>query len=488
MDKELELVKIIANKVKEFGGETYYVGGMVRDYLMGKTIEESKDIDMEIYGINKELLAEILVAIVPIDFVGKQFGIFKTKGADIDIALPRREIKALVQDGIIYIPSTSAEYIDDIKELYPENPIVINDDIIYTHKDFIIISDHTLDVQTATLRRDFTINSVLMNVLTGEIVDIYGGRKDIKLKLIRTVNKNAFIEDPLRVYRAVQFAARFGYAISQSTLCLCKTIDLIGLPKERVYSEFEKMLLKSEKPSLGLRYLRDLDILEKYFPELFLLTTCPQDPAHHPEGDAFEHTCLVLDECAKVKHLSNNPISFMFGGLLHDVGKSVTTKTDDVTGKITSYSHDSEGVEIARTFMHRLTNEKELISDVCLFVEHHMKPILFYNDKDKIKDATFRKLANKVNLKEIALMSRCDQLGRKDVEVVEVTEVVNWFEEKANSLNVFTETIQPIVTGKYLLEKGFKPGKELGAILKAAYDYQLETGSTDKDLILKNVI
>lgn len=430
----------IAKKIKNAGGTAFYVGGRNRDLLLGKDM--IKDIDIEVFGLEKEKLENILNEInVEINFVGKHFGVYKVKGYNIDISLPRKEV------------STGPG-----------------------HKDFKIIIDPYISVEEACERRDFTINAILIDILTGEIIDPFNGVEDIKNKIIRSTNEKAFIEDPLRVYRAIQFAARFNFKIEEKTKELCKKIDLSSLPKERVYEELKKMLLKSQKPSIGLNYMKELKVI-KYFPLLENLINCPQDPLHHPEGDVWNHTLLVVDEAAKVKHLSKNPEVFMFAALLHDIGKPETTIVKE--GKVTSYNHDKKGEEIAIDF---LKDNKKIINEISILIKYHMQPIMFYNNKNQIKDSAFRRLATKVDLKELSLLSMCDRLGRKNINREKELKAVKWFNDKCNELNILKQRPEPIVTGKDLIKLGLKPGPIFGKILKKAFDLQME-GLSKKEIL-----
>ena len=182
------------------------------------------------------------------------------------------------------------------------------------------------------------------DVITGEVVDLWNGKKDLNSKIIRHINDSTFIEDPLRVLRACQFASRFDFSIDSKTLKLCKTIDITSLAKERVFEELKKALLKSSKPSIFFNYLYEMDKLDYFFKEIKSLNNIPQPKAYHPEGDVWNHTLLVTDECAKLKTFSSNPLAFMLSGLCHDLGKVTSTKIND-DGKITSIGHDIKGIE-----------------------------------------------------------------------------------------------------------------------------------------------
>lgn len=204
-------LELLIEKLSEYTDQAYYVGGFVRDKILRV---ENKDIDIEVFKVTQDKLEEILKEVDPyVQLVGKQFGVYKIQ--DLDISLPRTEKKTGV-----------------------------------THKDFDISVNPFLSVKDAQKRRDFTINAIYQNIFTGEIVDNYSGIQHLQDGIIQFVDKTTFIEDPLRVYRAFQFASRFDFKISESTLDLIKTIDVSSLPFERIFEETNKALLKSRKPSV----------------------------------------------------------------------------------------------------------------------------------------------------------------------------------------------------------------------------------------------
>lgn len=481
---EEKLAKDIAQAIHEKGGRAFFVGGKNRNHFMKQmgypfAEKEDKDIDMEVYFLPKEVLAQILSQFGEIDYVGRSFGVFKLKHTNIDIALPRREVQAKIlhNERTIILP----HHIDkvEIENMYPNYKIKICPEESFGHKDFIIVSDPFMSFKEAAERRDFTMNSIMVDVLSGEVLDPFNGVRDIKNRLIRATNPKAFVEDSLRVYRAIQFSARLNFHIEENTKRLCQQVDLSSLPKERVYAELEKLLMKSEKPSIGLRYMEELGIL-RYHPLLKTMVDCPQEPTHHPEGSVWNHALMVVDEAAKRKHESKNPVSFMWAALLHDIGKPATTEARD--GKITTYNHDKKGKELAVDYLKTITNDKRLISEVATLVEHHMKPILYYKSKDNITDGAFRKLSTKVDLKELILLSTCDRLGRKNIDTHKEESELLWFKNRCSSLNILEEKPKPIITGKLLLTLGYKPGPRMGKIIKEAYQTQLEKNWDEKQL------
>ena len=225
----------IAEKVKAAGGRTFYVGGFVRDKQLGI---DNKDVDIEVHGIEPESLWQILNETGEPAAFGQSFGIFSLKGEDIDIAMPRRERALASADGV------------------------------RGHRDFDVEVDPFIGTYEAARRRDFTINALMEDVLTSEMIDHFGGMDDLREKVMRHIDPETFVEDPLRVLRAAQFAARFGFSVAPETVELCRGIDLSALSRERVEEEMKKALLKADKPSIFFEVLREMDQLDCWFPEL----------------------------------------------------------------------------------------------------------------------------------------------------------------------------------------------------------------------------
>ncbi len=246
------------------------VGGFVRDMMIGV---KAKDMDVEVYGVDPSVLKEMLEKLFGrVDTVGEAFGILKVRvghGLDLDVSIPRRESKS--GQG---------------------------------HKGFLVGSDPSLDVREAALRRDFTMNSMTYDLVTGVIFDPFGGLEDLKKRELRVTDAARFQDDPLRVLRAAQFVSRFELVVEPASFELMKKMvtrgDLNELPAERVYEEWRKMFLKSDRPSIGIELLRSLGAVEKHFPELNALIGVEQEKDWHPEGDVWRHTMMVTDQAAKI--------------------------------------------------------------------------------------------------------------------------------------------------------------------------------------------
>src|SRR5437016_6341605 len=252
----LERVLALARAVHSAGGRALLVGGCVRDMLMGR---QPKDWDLEVYGLEPSRLRELLDRFGPVNVVGEAFTVYKL-GSILDVSLPRLERKSG-----------------------------------RGNRAFVIAGDPSMSIKDATRRRDFTINAILQDPLTEEILDPFAGQEDIKRQTLRAVSLDTFAEDSLRVLRAAQFAARFEFDIEPETVALCRTIDLSDLPSERIWGEMEKLLLRPERPSIGLEWLQELGAIDQLFPGIKALMHVPQDAEWHPEGDVYVHTLLVVD-------------------------------------------------------------------------------------------------------------------------------------------------------------------------------------------------
>ncbi len=432
----------LAETIKANGGRAMLVGGCVRDELMGI---EPKDFDLEVYGIEPTKLKEILQSIGRVDAVGEAFTVYKIDN-EIDVAIPRRERK-----------------------------------VAKGHKGFVVEGDPEMSFEEAAKRRDFTINAIMKDALTGEIIDCYGGREDIEKGILRVVDKETFVEDSLRVLRAAQFAARFEFDIEAETVELCKQIDLTDLPSERIWGEFEKLLLKSQKPSIGLKWLYDLGVVDQLFPELAALVGVPQQEEWHPEGNVDVHTLMVVDEARKLIDDIDyaKKITVMLGALCHDFGKPATTEMLD--GKWRSLGHDNAGIEPTKSFLDTLNIHTldgfNVRKEVIELVIHHLKPGMFYKAK-KVGDGAFRRLARKVELDLLYRVAKADALGRNPDWIPKEkhfkSEAQEWFIEKAENLEIKHVGPEPILMGRHLIEFGLKPSKQFKDILDEVFEKQLD--------------
>ncbi len=423
----------ITREVKASGGRAFFVGGSVRDAVMGK---QSDDIDIEVYGIESEMLEKLLQQITMISCVGKSFGVFIVKGYSIDVALPRTESKSGIG-----------------------------------HKGFSVQGDHMLSIEDAAKRRDFTINAMLWDPIADELHDPFNGLEDLRLGILRHCSPQ-FSEDPLRVLRAMQFAARFEMTVASETILLCRGISIENLPKERLFEEWKKLIILGKKPSLGLQFLSDCRWID-YFPEVRALQGCPQDAHWHPEGDVFTHTALALDAFAKARiHDEREDFVVGLAVLCHDFGKPLCTYTDE-EGRIRSPNHENLGEIPARTFLKRITEEKALTEDVVKLVLHHMKPSAFF--RNKAGDTAIRRLSTAIErIDRLIRVDAADHQGRLNANP-DMPEHSRWLLERANALSVAQEKPKPILLGRHLINQfNMKPGPEFSRILDTVYEQQIE--------------
>ena len=436
-EENIKTSMLLAEKIAERGGRAYYVGGFVRDRLQRL---ENKDIDIEVHGITPDTLEEILSSIGGYVPAGKSFGVYKLAHHSIDVAMPRKE--TLTGKG---------------------------------HRDFKIDVDPFIGTKKAAIRRDFTVNAIMQDVITGEIIDHFGGQEDLKNGILRHVNDMAFGEDPLRVLRGAQFSARFNFTIVPETMELCKKIDLTTLSSERVFDELKKALLKSDKPSVFFENLREMNHLSFWFPEVEKLIGIPQHSVHHKEGDVWTHTMMVLDECAKVRDRAGYPLYFMLSGLVHDFGKIICTEFKK--GDYHAYRHETEGRDIVKTFIRRITNENSLLSYVLNMTELHMKPRILFNDNSSVK-STNKMFDASISPNDLILLALCDGKGKIPAKPCEKAE-----EFLRERLEIFSEYMsRPYVTGQDLIEAGIKPGQEFSELLKFAHKLRL-SGVSKKEAL-----
>lgn len=440
-EKSRQLALELAGQVASQGGRSFYVGGLVRDALLGR---ENKDIDIEIHGITPDRLRQILDGLGQRITIGESFGIFSLKGYALDIAMPRKEEAR----------GTG-------------------------HRDFDIYVDPFIGTEAAARRRDFTFNALMQDVLTGEIIDHFGGREDLEKGILRHVNDASFAEDPLRVLRAAQFAARYGCAVAEETVALCRRMDLKSLPQERIEGELKKALLKAEKPSVFFQVLRQMDGLDIWFPELAALIGVPQNPKFHAEGDVWTHTMLVLDEAAKLRSKTRNPYWFMLGALVHDFGKAVCT--EEIGGVIHAYHHEEAGLPLAERFLRRLTSESRLIDYALNLVLLHMKPNTVAEARSAIK-VTTRMFDRAIDPEALVCIALADDLGR--IAEKPTGQNDGFLRER---LEIYRELMaKPYVMGRDLIEAGLAPGEQFTQLL--SYAHKLRLAGVDKDTALKQVL
>ncbi len=431
-EEDLILAKKIAEKAALEGGKTYYVGGCVRDILMNK---EPNDIDIEIFGISEQELKNTLESLGGLKDITSSFEIYNLVGSNLDITLPRSSDKNEI------------------------NPFVSE--------------------REAAKRRDFTMNTVMKNVISGEILDYFGGVGDIENGIIRAASEESFKNDPLRVFRMADFCARLNFTPDEHTKELAKQVDLSDLKRERVFEELRKALIKSDKPSVFFEILIEVNGLDFWFPELKELIITEQNPKWHPEGSVWNHTMLVLDEAAKLKNDAKEPFDFMLSALFHDLGKAVATTVKD--GKIISYGHDVKGVSLTAKAVKRLTNNKSVLKYTANMTELHMHPNGYAAQNSSQK--AFNKLFHaSVCPEDLLLLSKADHMGRESFSDYNATE-----EHLKSALNDYNRLMsEQYITGKDLIDAGIAPDKNFTELLD--FSTKLRLSGVPFDSALKQVV
>ncbi len=426
-----QVVDTICAIASDNGGKALLVGGCVRDALRRRS---SKDIDIEVYGIAPDRLQSLLASRFPLDLVGKAFGILKLKGLPVEISVPRRESKS----------GTG-------------------------HRGFHIAAEPFLSHREAASRRDFTINAMAFDPVENRLIDPFNGQEDLKEGRLRHTS-DKFSEDPLRVLRAMQFAARFDFDVSEKTIKLCSGITPEGLPSERIFEEWKKLILHGVRPSRGLQFLRDCGWI-RYTPELQALIDCPQEPEWHPEGDVWVHTLHCMDAFAQRKTGSEQEdLVVGLAVLCHDLGKPATTRFE--RGRLRSVDHEKQGEAPTRSFLSRLTNQGSLIEKVVPLVTHHLRPQQLFDAGSK--DAAVRRLARNVGRIDLLVrVARADQEGRPGIDPGDFP-AGKWLLERAEKLSVQDAAPPPVVMGRHLITEGLEPGPHFTKILDLCYEAQLD--------------
>ena len=420
----------------------YLVGGAVRDALLG--LPGGRDFDIEVFGVDYEQLVRALSRWGRPDLVGRSFGVVKlSTGSDYhyDFTVPRQDSK--VGPG---------------------------------HKGFDVEFDPAITPQAAAARRDFTINAIMYDPRARQILDFFGGAEDLRNRILRHTS-TAFAEDPLRVLRGMQFAARFNLTAAPETIAVCRRMKSAcsELAVERVREEWFKWAQSSKAPSAGLRFLVDTEWVD-HFPEIKAMLGVPQEPEWHPEGDVFVHTCHCCDALARLEQWrAEDPqsrIVHMLAVLAHDFGKPATTHRDMKDGRlrIVSPGHEEAGADLTTAFLERIGAPLAVQERVLPLVRNH----LFH--WQSMTDRAVRRLAKRLepeNIQGLCLVMTADSMGRPPKPAVE-PEHVRLLLARAHELQVRQKPPEPILMGRHLIELGLEPGKIFGAILHKAYEAQLE--------------
>jgi tRNA nucleotidyltransferase (CCA-adding enzyme) len=435
MQQLLETVQPIIDAITAAGGHPLIVGGALRDVLLGF---EPKDIDIEVYRLAPDQLVSALATVGSVVSVGRSFGILKLRlpgGYEVDVAPPQRRSHNAGQRGLAFTP------------------------------------DMSMTPQQAAARRDFTFNAMALTP-GGELLDFFGGQADLERGIIHHVS-DLFGEDPLRVLRAMQFAARFNMRLAPATAEVCRSLLAFapGLPRERVWVEWHKWATRGAFPSVGLRTLHESGWTAA-FPELAALVDCPQDPVWHPEGDVWVHTGYVCDaayELALGAQLPDDERAvLLFAALCHDLGKPATTAVAD-DGRIRSPGHAGTGVELARTLLERIGAPRAIGEHVLPLVQEHMSHIGL-----EPTPRTVRRLAVRLAPATITawrLLVAADASGRPPLPPADPGEPIA---DLAAQLGAASGRQAPLISGRDVLERGITSGPRIGQILRDAYAAQVD--------------
>jgi tRNA nucleotidyltransferase (CCA-adding enzyme) len=432
-------------------GRPRLVGGGVRDWLLGLS---PKDFDLEVAGVDFETLHRALAPFGATDVVGRSFGVIKVRsaaGGEYDFSLPRRESK------------TGAG-----------------------HRGFAVAPDAALSDAEAAARRDFTVNAIAYDPFSDTIIDPHGGQADLRARVLRHTSA-AFTEDPLRVLRAFQLAARFDFSLAPETAALCRSIadTFAELPVERVWSEWDKWAMKSIKPGRGLAVLEETGWL-RHFPEIAALRGTPQEPEWHPEGDVFTHTQLCLEALVGLEAWQSDDAArrrlLMLAVLAHDFGKPGTTEHAERRGQLRwiSPGHEAAGGPISEGFLRRIGAPLELTAPVGALVVNHLA---HQHGQTEFTDASVRRLARRLapaTIDELAVVMLADHAGRPPLISAETLARIEQLRTKAHALALERAAPRPLVLGRHLLALGRKPGPDFKPLLDAAFEAQLDGAFADE--------
>ena len=434
-DAVREAQATISQVVKSAGGRAFLVGGCVRDAFLGLA---PTDWDIEVYGVTSETLVEILSPHFSIDLVGEAFSVLKLRGVPIDISLPRRESKAG-----------------------------------RGHRGFKVVADSEMTLEEAGSRRDFSMNAVAFDPISGEVVDPFGGLQDLESGILRHTSSK-FGDDPLRVLRGMQLAGRYSLCAVPETVELSKSLftEYGTLATERIWGEWDKWASQSVQPSAGLRFLHQCEWLQAY-PELLALEGCPQDSRFHPEGDVWIHTLHSTDQAARIAQRDGleeaDRATLMLASLCHDLGKpKMTEMTRD---GIHSRGH-AETEDIYRQFLFRIGAPKAVVDRVATLCRYHLAHLDFGGSPRYVRKLALALDAVDETIEMLARLVEADHSARPPLPSV-LPEKMETLLKLASELAVKDAAPKPLLMGRHLIELGVSPGPELGKILQTVFDAQL---------------
>lgn len=415
-----EIAVGIVQRLQQAGFDAFWVGGCVRDLLLGR---DPGDYDVAT-SARPDQIEALFEHTVP---VGRKFGVM-----------------VVIEDGHQFQVATfraEADYVDGRR---PEK---------------VVFSDARADA----LRRDFTVNGLFYDPVMNKLHDWVGGEADLRAGVIRTIGEpdERFAEDHLRLLRAARFAAQLSFRIEPVTFAALKTNahKITGISMERIREELVK-LFKAPHAACGLELLRESGLLEHVLPELVPTITCEQSPDYHPEGTVYTHIKLML------QHLPADADPLLpWAVLLHDIAKPQTATRDQATGGIHFYEHEKIGAELARAILERLRFPRKQIDEVAKVVRYHMQ----LKDAMQMRRSTLRRLLLRPTFRLELELHRLDCLGSHGR-----LDVYDFLREKAVELERQPEVRPPLLTGHDLIALGMKPGPAMGALLAEIREKQLQ--------------
>ena len=449
----------IIRALREHGHRAYLVGGCVRDLLLGR---EPAD-----YDVATGATPEEVVRIFPETYaVGAQFGVVLVPVRDVagDVAgnVSREEAETIRRDVACYVSSYTASRTNVVEVATFRSDLGYSDG---RHPDQVRFSKSPReDVE----RRDFTINGMLLDPVTGQVLDYVGGQKDLQARIIRAIGRPGlrFDEDKLRMLRAVRFAARFGYTIEPETFAaiqrLAPGIDQVS--RERVRDELTKMLTEGQAREAFL-LLDQTGLLKEVLPEIVAMKGVEQPPQFHPEGDVFVHTLLLLQ---KLPHPC--PAALAWGALLHDVGKPATFRV--APDRIRFDNHVAVGVKMAEEICGRLRFSNDDTDQILALIDNHMR----FSSVPQMKESTFKRFVRQPRFDEHLELHRLDcEASHGDLTSYQLT--------RQRIAAIPPEAIRPapLVSGDDLIAAGYEPGPRFKEILSTVEDAQLEGRLSSKE-------
>ena len=435
----------VLEAIRSAGGRPFLSGGCVRDALLHPGARP-QDVDIEVFGLDLDLLVTALRTVGSVDEVGRSFAVLKLRrdGEDFDVSLPRTEVKT--------------------------GP---------GHTGFTVVADPSTPPRVAAGRRDFTINALMYEPATEEVVDFFGGLDDLRAGVLRHTTA-AFAEDPLRVLRGAQFSARFGFHLAPETAQLCRRLApaYTELPAERIWGEWRKIGEQGRHVSAALVTLAESGWLA-HLPQLVRLADVPQDPRWHPEGDVLTHSGLAADAAARLADdaglTGDDRTVVVLGALVHDLGKAEHTQIHP-DGRITSYGHAVGGVGPAEELLAALGAPPGVIRRITPIVAEHMTAT---TAGDRPSAAAVRRLARRLvpaTIAEWSLVCGGDHAGRAEGSGPNPT--LAWV-ALAETAGVAQEPTKLLLRGEDLMALGHAPGPQFRPVMEAALEAQDEGVFTD---------